>query len=87
MSKKRYEYFIVPNNGGTALLIKGSMLKKFPYAIVVNNHIGMPEYFKMGEMGLIRSLKMSFQVGKLLSDRLLDSDAVQVMRREIKPTT
>ena len=82
--KKRYEYVLIPKPG-YAFLLEKDIKETFPETIVVRDQIGFPVWFKMGEMKTIRSLIMSFKVGKILSKRFMKSDSVSIMRREIKP--
>lgn len=85
MSKKRYQYVIVPKMKADALLAKPDVIKAFPWTIVMTDHIGFPVAFDLGELSLMKSLKVAYKLGKMQGESYL-LKSLELKRAEIKPT-
>lgn len=86
MAKKKYQYIIVPIKECVALLAKPDVMKTFPWAIVMTNHLGLPVAFDLGELTLAKSLICSYKLGAMIGRSfILSEGSLELMRREITP--
>ena len=84
MAKKRWQYVIVPVKESAALLAKPDVMKTFPWAIVITNHIGFPVAFDLGELGYVKSLVCAAKLGAMIRKSFIIPDgSLELKRREI----